>query len=487
MTVNPSSLYPSRIEQSVINYYTNAVSRIYNIGFKALKEMEKPILEIDSMTNAEFETFWEKITKPPTPGRDGTVKDRKFFTRSGRAVSAFSYNKLSTKYKKNVQTGAPLQKVIPSATRRVHDFAETNTGLIKNLKEDSRQKVSSIVNQGFTQGKSTKDIADELTSEFNISKSKGEFWATDQVAKINANIDEIRSRDAGFNRYKWIDADDKRVRTSHGLRDQEVYYYGVGLQPGIDYRCRCIAEPTIEPVDQKKQANTDKKIQAFEAGKKDNSDIKVELEDLGFRKVVGLENFNREKLEKVTDTIGEYSKAWTPINPTNTISIKNLMSKKGEAFAHVDPRGINTQWYQAELAFSNTMFGKNPKKARLELLDRSYDQIDPKFKAAYLYRKKGFDKTKAATWHELGHMFEFDLGLTPGEKIKLGKLYNRYTRQDKFISIYSVTQDKHEFLAEYFTYFNQNKNLGKVLKDPLTNDIRLFILGLQKRAKEKAS
>ncbi len=472
------SRYPVRIENNVIAYYTNAVTRIYNIGFRTLDEAAKPILEIDSMTNSEYEKFSKKIAKPPNPIRDGSKKDNSFFTRSGNAVNIFSYQKLSSKYQTNILTGVPLEKVIPSARARVIEFADLNTKLIKDIKEESRLGVKKIIDDGFTQGKLTKDIAKELQAKYDIDKNKAEFWATDQVGKLNSNIDEIRMKDAGFNNYDWEDSGDEKVRTSHHLRNGVTYTWGGDLQPGWDYRCRCTAEPTEDEVDPIKQAEVADEVLAFDKLKKDNLDIKKELEVLGFNKVLNIEKFNREKLEDATDIIDQYSKQWLPLEATNSFNIRPINRKKGIVLAGVGQDGI---------AFNRNVFGKSPKRAMVPNIDRAFNTKIPGLDYTELYLKKGFNQSKAIAWHEMGHMFVKDLKLTSTETTKLNTLFRRYKKdisKGSTISKYSLT-DRDEFFAESFTFFIQNKSLKKRQKSIIIDDMRVFILSLQKRAQEK--
>lgn len=143
-------------------------------------------------------------------------------------------------------------------TQYLEGATAQNARLIQSIPENYLSQVSNIVLGNMRAGLRSSEIVEQLTRQFDITKRRAKFIARDQTAKVNGEISKQRQIDAGFEYFKWIDADDSRVRHRHRVIANAETEYGTGvykwsdlplsddgvkIQPGSDYNCRCIARP----------------------------------------------------------------------------------------------------------------------------------------------------------------------------------------------------------------------------------------------------
>ena len=127
-----------------------------------------------------------------------------------------------------------------------------NAAMIQSLSSDTVTRVERAVYDAILQGRTVKQLRSQLTHEFGMLDSRAKLIARDQVSSLNADLNEIRHRQAGINRYVWSTSNDERVRPRHQAIDGREYVYGEptgaedGLPPGRPINCRCVAQPIVE-------------------------------------------------------------------------------------------------------------------------------------------------------------------------------------------------------------------------------------------------
>lgn len=130
-------------------------------------------------------------------------------------------------------------------------FVEQNVGLIKTVDEKYFGEVQEIVFRGARTGSSIKEISEEIRQRGDVSKSRADLIARDQINKFNGNLSEIRQRDLGVTRYIWRTSLDERVREEHAkLEGKEFKWSDPPSEghPGEAINCRCYAEPILEDI-----------------------------------------------------------------------------------------------------------------------------------------------------------------------------------------------------------------------------------------------
>ena len=102
------------------------------------------------------------------------------------------------------------------------------------------------------------DLRKQIQADFDVTKSKADLLARDQVLKLNGQLTQLRQQNAGISEYDWSTSGDERVREIHGDLDGTrqswdsppiVSEDGRREHPGGDYQCRCVAIPVIPWLD----------------------------------------------------------------------------------------------------------------------------------------------------------------------------------------------------------------------------------------------
>lgn len=135
---------------------------------------------------------------------------------------------------------------------------ENNVQLIKSIASQHLNAVGDIVYQNVLKGYSPSQIYDSIQS-YGVTDRRAKLIAIDQTHKVNSTISRVKQEAVGFKFFKWLTANDERVRESHVHAGNAKTPYGVGVyrwddlpevdgekvSPGIPIRCRCVAVPVL--------------------------------------------------------------------------------------------------------------------------------------------------------------------------------------------------------------------------------------------------
>lgn len=137
----------------------------------------------------------------------------------------------------------------PLLRKRVEGFVTGNVERIKNLTEDTSQRISALVLQAVQDGRSYDRLAADIGNAFDVSESRATLIARDQTGKLYGQINADQQKAAGIDKFVWRTSNDDRVRDEHADLEGEVFSYDdppdEGL-PGEAVNCRCHAEPYFE-------------------------------------------------------------------------------------------------------------------------------------------------------------------------------------------------------------------------------------------------
>lgn len=138
---------------------------------------------------------------------------------------------------------------------QLHIWIDENVGLISTLPDELLGEMQGIVEEGFLNGRSNRDIVRDIQERFGVSRNKARFYATDQLSKLNADITRQQQTECGVEEYVWSSSRDQRVRDRHAQLDGTKHRWdtppivdvktGRRAHPGEDYRCRCVALPVF--------------------------------------------------------------------------------------------------------------------------------------------------------------------------------------------------------------------------------------------------
>lgn len=148
-------------------------------------------------------------------------------------------------------TGIDLGTILsPADTARTVEAALAwNTDLIRNVSDQTKQRVASAVFQGVQQRRPARDVARQLREAVGMARQRSLLIASDQSAKLTAQLDQARQEAAGFDRYIWRHSGKRHPRESHVARDGKVFEWAkppADGHPGAAIRCGCRAQAYLD-------------------------------------------------------------------------------------------------------------------------------------------------------------------------------------------------------------------------------------------------
>jgi hypothetical protein len=155
-----------------------------------------------------------------------------------------------TKWASNLLAGTEIQisQVIgpAGAQESVEDFMRRNTALIRNVTDQTRAKVSELVFRGLQERAGSRKVAKEVSRQLGISRRRAIRIAADQANKLGGALDRQRSREAGFEFWKWRHSGKKHPRLDHKARDGKIYTdeNAPADLPGQLPFCGCVRQAT---------------------------------------------------------------------------------------------------------------------------------------------------------------------------------------------------------------------------------------------------
>lgn len=125
-----------------------------------------------------------------------------------------------------------------------------NVSLIRSLDDQTRNGISGAVFRGLTNRTPARDVAREIRKVADISKSRAELIAADQLQKLTARLDQERQEQVGGEEFEWQHSRKRYPRPEHVERNGKVYRWdstiGKNDPPGRAIRCGCRSRPIIK-------------------------------------------------------------------------------------------------------------------------------------------------------------------------------------------------------------------------------------------------
>lgn len=241
------------------------------VGSEYNTELQKLVLQIKKAVESELLPVIEQeapsYTADAWPERVQAVIDRLrlmfmmpgFNAMATAVASKFVRSTLAFADRKNKSFGI---EVFNGESTKLNNYLKAatiqNADLIKSIPARYLDDVANTVQTNMRIGLRPSEIAKALQEKYGVAQRRAKFIARDQAAKVNGEITKQRQIDAGFVAFRWLDADDSRVRHRHrqiantdiGM-GKGVYLWsdlpigdeGVPIQPGSSYNCRCSSRP----------------------------------------------------------------------------------------------------------------------------------------------------------------------------------------------------------------------------------------------------
>lgn len=142
----------------------------------------------------------------------------------------------------------------PRISRAITERVQETVQLIKSIPAKHSARVQRAILRGIREGKMTETVAAEVKEIGNISLRRARIIARDQIAKGVSAMTEAQHRALGLTKFRWITANDERVRPAHRRLHGKVFLWAEGAPehieparfPGRAILCRCQAVPVRE-------------------------------------------------------------------------------------------------------------------------------------------------------------------------------------------------------------------------------------------------
>ena len=252
--------YIRRLHKHTLNYLPEIVLLIEEV--RRSKEMLADEFRSDISINPEGLINRIRAYK-------GEEDYRTYVQKTLERVSARVTEDLSREIEKKIKAGRPgtpgglrigiselVGKAVTAEGRALQtlieqSFIAQNVGLISSIAEQYHDRVANIIWSALREGKSTKELSEELQNAFNITRNRARLIARDQVGKLYGQLNQARQTSVGIKQFIWRTVRDDRVRDEHRALEGKRFSWAEGangLFPGQDYQCRCYAEPVLEDI-----------------------------------------------------------------------------------------------------------------------------------------------------------------------------------------------------------------------------------------------
>ena len=145
-------------------------------------------------------------------------------------------------------------RAAPGVGKKIDGFRLQNVAKIKSIGGETVKRVSHALAEAESKGWHRDQLRNRIQEVADVSRSKADLLARDQVLKLNGQITETRQTQAGVTEYTWSSSQDERVREWHDELDGSIQSWddppvtndaGDRNHPGTDYQCRCVAIPIL--------------------------------------------------------------------------------------------------------------------------------------------------------------------------------------------------------------------------------------------------
>jgi SPP1 gp7 family putative phage head morphogenesis protein len=136
------------------------------------------------------------------------------------------------------------------------EWTRENVELIRSIGTQYLGQVEELVVEAVDTGVRHEVLAAQLAERLQVTESRAQLIARDQVLRGNADLSEARMRRVGVTKYIWRATPDDRTRDDHKALDGNTYTFadppivdkrsGRRANPGGDIQCRCQAEPVFD-------------------------------------------------------------------------------------------------------------------------------------------------------------------------------------------------------------------------------------------------
>lgn len=126
----------------------------------------------------------------------------------------------SLKYATNVDISSIIG---PAPADTLEAVIARNVALVRNVSDQTREKIADAIYRGLTQRTPVRDVAKEISGIIGGQKARSRRIASDQLSKISSALDTSRANDLGLTEWVWSHSGKIHYRPWHKARDGKVY------------------------------------------------------------------------------------------------------------------------------------------------------------------------------------------------------------------------------------------------------------------------
>lgn len=137
-------------------------------------------------------------------------------------------------------------------------YSEALRPYIKKFGDEQILDLREMVTENARTGYRFDALIDKIQNRFDVSQTKAAFLARQETSMFVSQVRQVRFREVGITKYIWRTSGDSEVRPDHRKLNGREFEYakppvvdeatGRRGNPGIDFNCRCIAEPVMPEV-----------------------------------------------------------------------------------------------------------------------------------------------------------------------------------------------------------------------------------------------
>lgn len=134
----------------------------------------------------------------------------------------------------------------------VEAVVERNMSLIRDVSEQTRQRIADIFFRNYQQRTPLRSVAKQISDAVGLARDRALRIASDQTVKLAALLDEQRQRDVGIESFIWVHSGKVHYRPEHKARNGKRYKWSTaksvlrGDLPGVLPFCGCKAQGVLD-------------------------------------------------------------------------------------------------------------------------------------------------------------------------------------------------------------------------------------------------
>lgn len=239
--------YPKAIANRYIIYVLHYTDRLEDKMSKVTQTYLKNFDKYRTDAKDPFASLWDALAKLI----DVAFSDLQFIIgidKMGKEVSIWNDGSYNDKIFQLIgYNDIPKGKKV----KLLNSWTKDNVSLIKNVSDETVNKLQNLFIDASREGTPTKEIETEVKKIFGGNDGRYKLITDDQIGKLNGNLDRIKQEEQGVEKYKWQNVGDLAVRSLHDVREGKRFSWDdppSDGHPGQPIRCRCRAVPVLDDI-----------------------------------------------------------------------------------------------------------------------------------------------------------------------------------------------------------------------------------------------